>query len=183
MTNRITKVYTRTGDDGTTGLVKQERILKSELRIHAIGEVDELNSWLGVLCASISVEEFHQPLAAIQHCLFDIGAELAMSDHHIVSIDKVEQLEQWIDNYNKDLPPLKEFILPGGTDVAAYVFLARAICRRCERHLVALAQAEPINNMLISYLNRLSDFLFVLARKINHHANCPEIFWHNEKDG
>lgn len=171
---RLNKIYTRTGDDGTTGLVDGSRLPKCALRMHAIGEVDELNSALGFArCAGMADED--GVLAVIQNDLFDLGADLATPGDDFaptamslrVVAQQVTWLERQIDRLNEALNPLDSFILPGGSDGAARVHLARAIARRAERATIALAQEQPVNPQAVAYLNRLSDFLFVLARSLN----------------
>lgn len=177
MGNRLTKIYTRTGDDGTTGLADGKRIKKSSKRIEAMGDVDELNSSLGVLIASLDKNEIISQCQAIQHRLFDLGGELSIPEAVMINDDHIAQLESWIDEVNDKLSPLKEFILPGGSKVAAQCFLVRAICRRAERKLIALQEDEAVNPSSIRYINRLSDLLFVLARALNSENNHEEVFW------
>lgn len=157
MGNRLSKIVTRTGDDGTTGLADGTRRLKSDIRLEVIGDVDELNSFLGLL-------DVHHGLLEVQNRLFDLGAELALPDQCILEEDDVEALETHVSWLTERLPPLKEFILPGGGQFAGMLHVARAVCRRAERHLVRLAETEHVNRVSCQYLNRLSDFLFQLAR-------------------
>ena len=179
MGNRLTKIYTRTGDDGSTGLADGNRIKKSSRRIEAIGDIDELNSSLGVLIADLAGHnrESANQIQAIQHRLFDLGGELSIPDALMIDDEHVTQLEVWIDQINAELSPLKEFILPGGSMAAAQCFLARAICRRSERRLIALQDDETVNPSSIRYINRLSDLLFVMARAFNSDNGLEEIFW------
>ena len=165
---KINRVYTRTGDEGTTGLVGGQRISKSARRVCAYGDLDELNSWLGLIRTIVPAEEIGPSLAQIQNDLFDIGAELATPSDRIASVQieegAVKRLEDWIDAENKGLPELRSFILPGGTTANAYFHLARAVCRRAEREICSLNEVEPVRALLMEYVNRLSDLLFVLAR-------------------
>jgi cob(I)alamin adenosyltransferase len=177
MANRLTKIYTKTGDEGNTGLGDGSRIEKFNLRIEGLGNIDELNSVIGIIISeNIPVKE-SEWLKKIQHDLFDIGGELSIPNFTKLGILKVEFLESNIDNMNKDLPPLKEFILPGGSKVSSYTHLARTICRRVERNLFKLNQTEKVNEFSLKYINRLSDFLFVLARHLNKSKNINDIFW------
>ncbi|MBI4853400.1 MAG: cob(I)yrinic acid a,c-diamide adenosyltransferase [Acidobacteria bacterium] len=176
---RITRVYTRTGDNGTTGLVDGSRVSKASLRVDAYGDVDELNSLLGLLRVKLLDEELDGVLAVIQNDLFILGADLASP----ISINvprvqqlSIDQLETWADLYLEHLAPLKEFILPGGSEAGALMHLARTVSRRAERRVVALGESEEINPLTITYLNRLSDLLFVLAREINRRKNVAENF-------
>ena len=182
MSNRLTKIYTRTGDDGQTALADGKRIDKSDLRVDAMGEVDELNSMLGVLEASGVPAEMASCLRNIQQRLFDIGGELAIPDKAAISPAYVERLEELIDVHNEELPPLKEFILPGGSLPASICHMGRTICRRCERHMVKLGQSEYVNPETLRYINRLSDLLFVLARALNQlNGGGKEVFWDSER--
>ncbi len=177
MANRLTRIYTRTGDDGSTGLGDGTRTSKHHLRIEALGEVDELNSTLGMLLAETLPEEVRVLLTGIQHDLFDLGAELCIPGHRAIPPGRVGALEQSIDRYNAQLSPLKEFILPGGAPGAARCHLARTVCRRAERKLVALHHQETLASETLHYLNRLSDLLFVLARILNKEAGVPDVLW------
>jgi cob(I)alamin adenosyltransferase len=181
MGNRLTKIYTRTGDDGTTGLSDGTRIEKSSDRITAMGDIDELNSFLGVLTASDVPDDIAGYLLNIQHRLFDIGGELAIPGNALIDTVCVERLEELINGYNEDLPPLKEFILPGGNMPGAICHLARTICRRAERNLVNLAKTEYLNPHTLSYINRLSDLLFVFARIITRHKGGKEVYWDKDR--
>jgi cob(I)alamin adenosyltransferase len=175
--NRLSKIYTRTGDDGTTGLGDGKRVRKDDLRVEAYGTVDELNSAIGILAASALPAEFAALIADIQQRLFDLGGELSIPDTITLSAAAVEELEHTMDSLNKDLPPLKDFVMPGGTTTAAACHMARAICRRSERRLIALAATEYVNNESVCYLNRLSDLLFVLARTLNKLGDEAEVLW------
>lgn len=177
MGNRLTKIYTRTGDDGTTGLGDGSRIHKTSLRIRAIGDVDELNSLAGLLAACEISAETRSLLLDIQHTLFDIGGELSLPGQSAVTDVPVQYLEDAIDRFNMRLPPLKEFILPGGSIPAAICHLARAVCRRAERSLIRLHETESLNKQVLIYLNRLSDLFFVLARALARESGGREIYW------
>ncbi len=179
MANRLTKIYTRTGDDGSTGMADGSRLAKDDLLVHAIGEVDELNSQLAVLlCHAPAV--FVDDIRNIQNELFNVGAELAMN-HAIIKQGSVDLLEQSLDALNESLKPLKEFILPGGGLAASHCHVARATCRRTERSLVSLNKKNELNIHLMAYINRLSDYLFVLARAISKQEGADEIYWQSEK--
>jgi len=177
MGNRLTKIYTRTGDKGDTVLGDGSRTGKSSVRVKAMGDVDELNSMLGLLRAQIIPDGVGRSLQAIQHTLFDLGGELSIPGARMITAQAVLQLEQEIDAFNADLPPLKEFILPAGNQAVAICHLARAICRRAERSIVELTLTDEINSNSVSYLNRLSDLLFVSARVLARHDKCEEIYW------
>lgn len=181
MANRLSSITTRTGDDGTTSLTDGKRIDKTDLRIHAIGEVDELNSLLGVLEASGVTKDVSGYIRNIQHRLFDIGGELSIPGNAVIAPESVERLEQLIESYNEDLPALKEFILPGGSLPASACHMARTVCRRVERSLVALGHDEYLNPETLRYINRLSDLLFVLARYLNQQKGGKEVFWDSER--
>lgn len=178
---RLTKIQTRRGDNGTTSLADGSRVIKSDLRINALGEVDELNCAIGLILASNLPESlttlFNPLLATIQNDLFEIGAELALPGHHSLTEIHLSKLEQVLEQLSINLPPLQEFILPGGTHSAAICHLARAICRRTERALVALSQHDAVHPVAIRYLNRLSDLLFITARTINYESKQPEQLW------
>lgn len=177
MGNRLSKIYTRTGDDGTTGMGDGTRVRKDDLRIEAYGSVDELNSYVGVILAQVLRDDVRTCLFAIQHDLFDLGGELCLPGHHPVDAGYVFRLERHIDTFNSELPPLKEFILPSGGHATAHTHVARTICRRAERILIALHQQHPVSSSVLSYLNRLSDLLFVLARINARHENGQEVMW------
>lgn len=176
---RITRVYTRTGDQGKTGLVDGSRVSKSNIRVDAYGDVDELNSLLGLVRVKIDDKELDEVLAIIQNDLFIVGSDLASPLS--ISVPRIEQpaiekLEAWADLYLENLPPLKEFVLPGGSEAGALMHLARTVARRAERRVVELSEAEELNSLTIAYLNRLSDLLFVLAREINRRKQVTENF-------
>lgn len=181
MGNRLSSIYTKTGDDGTTGLANGERVDKSSIRVEVIGDIDELNSLLGVIEASDIPDDISGYLLNIQHRLFDIGGEIATPGNAVIAPTSVERLEELIETYNEDLPALKEFILPGGSLSASVCHLARSVCRRCERSLVELSHTEYLNPETLSYMNRLSDLLFVLARTLNQGKGGKEIFWDSER--
>ena len=182
MGNRLSKIYTRTGDDGSTGLGDGSRIAKDSLRVEAMGAVDELNSALGVLLCKPLDETLQSTVIDIQHTLFDIGGELCIPGASVISADRVTVLEQHLDALNADLQPLQEFILPGGCSAAAACHLARAICRRSERRVYSLSRTEAVNPDAIKYLNRLSDLLFVMARHLNKAAGKPDVFWQHDRN-
>lgn len=182
MGHRLSKIYTRTGDDGTTGLADGSRVRKDAARTEAMGAVDELNSHVGVLLCETLPPGMRDCLTGVQHDLFDLGGELSIPGHTLIADAHVARLEQAIDAYNADLPPLKDFILPGGTRSAALAHVCRAACRRAERRLVALHAAEPLPAAQLHYLNRLSDLLFVLARALNHGAGCGDVLWQQGKN-
>jgi len=167
MGNRLSKITTRTGDDGTTGLADNTRVGKDHPRVEAMGEVDEINSQLGLLLTESLHDEIRALLTQIQHQLFDLGGELAMPEFSGITATKLTVLDEAIERYNSGLPPLKEFVLPGGSRAAALAHVCRAVCRRAERRLVSLARSEMVSPLLVQYLNRLSDLLFVLARVLN----------------
>ncbi|MCC7182566.1 MAG: cob(I)yrinic acid a,c-diamide adenosyltransferase [Rhodocyclaceae bacterium] len=177
MGHRLSKITTRTGDAGSTGLGDGSRVSKSSLRIHALGEVDELNSLVGVLIAEGLAEDHAALLQAVQHDLFDLGGELAVPTMSLVTASHVARLEDATTHLNAALPPLKEFILPGGNRPAALAHLARTVCRRAERALVALGEHEPVSAPSRQYLNRLSDLLFVLGRVLNRTGGGTDILW------
>jgi cob(I)alamin adenosyltransferase len=182
MGNRLSKIYTRTGDDGTTGLGDGSRVPKDSVRVEAYGTVDELNSAVGVLLA---VPGLPLPITAclteVQHQLFDMGGELCIPGHRAITAAHVTQLEQALDGFNDELPPLKEFILPGGGPAAAACHLARTIARRAERRVWSLARAESVSAEVTQYLNRLSDLLFVLARVLARHERGLEVLWRHDR--
>lgn len=179
---RLSKIYTRTGDDGKTQVSPGERIPKNSTRIEALGTIDELNSAIGLLLAhEMNNLDIKTCFTQVQHELFDLGGELCPPHHHVMTEDKILRLEKTIDEWNDILPPLKEFILPGGNLPSACCHLARTICRRAERTLVALHQEAPINPDILRYVNRLSDLLFVAARLITRDDQHEEILWQHEK--
>ncbi len=179
MSNRLTRIYTRGGDKGKTGLADGSRVDKYHPRIEALGDVDELNSLLGCVLASREVDATTELLRRIQNDLFDLGGELAVNtpEYVVIVADTIDWLEQALESINESLPPLEEFILPGGKPDAAQLHLARTVCRRAERRLVELAAAETVNPQAVAYLNRLSDLLFVLARSLNRAQGEADILW------
>ena len=177
MGNRLSKIYTRTGDDGSTGLGDGSRVAKENLRVEAYGTVDETNSALGVVLGNpVLPPEIRRALTEIQHDLFDLGGELCIPGHIMIKAAHVDRLESVLDGLNEGLPPLKEFILPGGGPAAAACHLARAICRRAERRCWSLARVESVSADALKYLNRLSDLLFVMARVLARGAD-GEVVW------
>lgn len=184
MGHRLSKIYTRTGDDGTTGLGDGTRVAKTHGRIEAYGTVDEANSAIGMILAVPGLPaDVAEALTQIQHELFDLGGELAVPGYRAITAEHIDQLEQRLDRFNEPLPPLKEFILPGGGPAASACHLARAITRRAERCAWALAQDEPIAPEVTRYLNRLSDLLFVVARVLARHENGQEVLWKSGRSG
>lgn len=181
MGNRLSKIYTRTGDDGTTGLGDGSRTAKDSNRIEALGAIDELNSCIGQLLSCEVPVEIDQCLFEVQHTLFDIGGEICIPEFRMVEADRVEALEESLDTFNQDLEPLKEFILPGGTHAAAICHSARSICRTAERRLHTLARDEDVSAISRQYLNRLSDLLFVVARYLNKHAGRTDVLWRHDR--
>lgn len=180
MANRLSKIYTRTGDAGTTGLGDGSRIAKTDLRVQAMGEVDELNAVLGMLLIETLPDDVRASLLGIQHDLFDLGGELCMPGHALMQAQRVSMLETTLDRWNEALPPLKEFILPGGSRAAAVCHLARTVCRRAERVMHALHAQSTVTPVALQYINRLSDLLFVLCRSLNQHAGVPDVLWNNQ---
>ncbi|MCV2358524.1 MULTISPECIES: cob(I)yrinic acid a,c-diamide adenosyltransferase [Roseateles] len=185
MANRLSQIATRTGDDGTTGLGDGSRVPKDHLRVQAMGDVDELNSNLGVLLAEPLPDDVRELLITIQHELFNLGGELCMPGYELLKMDAVLRLDEALAHYNAALPRLKEFILPAGTRSAAISHVCRTVARRAERAVVTLAAQEAINAAPRQYLNRLSDLLFVLARVLNR-ANLDglggdDVYWHSER--
>ncbi len=174
---RLSKIYTRTGDAGTTGLGDGSRVGKDAPRIAALGDVDELNAVIGLLLCEPLPTEVHALLTGVQHDLFDLGGELSVPGGQFLKATQPARLETAIDRFNGELAPLKEFILPGGTRAAALTHHARTICRRAERAVVALAHNEAVSEPARQYLNRLSDLLFVLARWLNKHAGHGDVLW------
>lgn len=180
MVHRISKVVTRTGDDGTTGLSDGSRIAKSSVRIECIGDIDELNSLLGLLQAQNVERPIAEILTRVQNMLFNIGGEISMPDKSLIDSEMVRYLDDMVEQFNNDLPPLKEFILPGGNQAASICHLARAVCRRCERHLFLLAETEQVNQWTKRFINRLSDLLFILARVLARVDGGKEIYWNKQ---
>ncbi|MDX2374139.1 cob(I)yrinic acid a,c-diamide adenosyltransferase [Psychrobacter sp. PP-21] len=186
MGNRLSKIYTRTGDDGSTGMADGSRLSKADNLFSVMGDIDELNSHIGLVRAQLQQskdqsisEEFSQSLVIIQHLLFNIGGELAMPEYEGVSAMHIEWLEQKIDTMNSTLPPLKDFILPTGSVLVSQLHVARSVCRRAERQAVLLKEQRPsaIRNTAISFINRLSDWLFVAARFCTDPEQVSEVLW------
>ena len=184
MGNRLSKIYTRTGDNGTTGLGDGTRVDKDSLRVEAMGDVDELNAVIGLLITELLAVQTSAHLlpllTEIQHDLFNLGGEICIPNYVMIKDTRVDALEFAIDGLNDSLVPLKEFILPGGTKAAAYAHLARTVCRRAERLLIKLSRDEAVTAISLKYLNRLSDLLFVLCRIINKDAGVSDVLWDNK---
>ncbi|TKC91073.1 cob(I)yrinic acid a,c-diamide adenosyltransferase [Trinickia terrae] len=181
MGHRLSKIVTRTGDDGTTGLGDGSRVRKDDVRIAAIGDVDELNSQIGVLLCESLPDDVRGMLTAIQHDLFDLGGELCIPGHTMITEAQLAQLDGWLAQCNADLPPLKEFILPGGSRAAALAHVCRTVCRRAERSIVALGETQALNAAPRRYVNRLSDLLFVLARVLNRADGGSDVLWKHDR--
>jgi len=181
MGHRLSKITTRTGDGGETGLGDGSRVAKDHPRIAALGEIDELNSAIGAVLAEEIPDAIRAALAEVQNDLLDLGGELSIPGHALLKAERVVFLEGETGRNNKDLPPLKEFILPGGTRAAAAAHLARTVCRRAERALVALGRSEPVGEVARQYLNRLSDLLFVAARALNRAAGVKDVQWRHTR--
>ncbi len=182
MGHRLSKIYTRTGDAGTTGLGNGNRVSKNSLRIHSLGDVDELNASIGILLCEELPEDIRTLLTDVQHDLFDLGGEVCIPGMSMITGKQVDKLEEELDRLNDTLEPLKDFILPGGTRPAAIAHQARTICRRAERMLVALSQEEAVNDGPRQYLNRLSDLLFVLGRILNRAGGRGDVLWQKGKN-
>ena len=181
MAHRLSKITTRTGDAGETGLGDGARVPKDSPRIQALGDIDELNSALGLVLAEEVPAAVREALGEAQHDLFDLGGEISIPGHQLLRGEQVERLEQQLEAWNADLPALKEFILPGGSRAAAAAHLARTVCRRAERSLVALGRKEQVGEHPRRYLNRLSDLLFVAGRVLNRHADRGDVQWRHER--
>jgi cob(I)alamin adenosyltransferase len=181
MGHRLSKITTRTGDAGETGLGDGARVAKDSARVQALGDIDELNSCLGWLLAEKLPAGIARALLQVQHDLFDLGGEVSIPGHTMVTAAHVERLEALTQSHNAKLKPLKEFILPGGTRAAAAAHLARTVCRRAERSLVALGRKEPVGETARQYLNRLSDLLFVAARALNKAAGVGDVQWRHQR--
>jgi len=180
MSTRLSIIATRTGDDGSTGLGDGTRVPKDSARVQAMGDVDELNSCLGVLLADDVPADISAAIAPAQHVLFDLGSELAVPGYFLMKDEQVAYLDQQISAFNARLEPLKEFILPGGTRAASLAHVARSVCRRAERSIVALHHETPLGPLPQQYLNRLSDLLFILARCLNKAAQHPDSLWRRD---
>ncbi|HZX77495.1 cob(I)yrinic acid a,c-diamide adenosyltransferase [Lysobacter sp.] len=181
MGNRLSKIYTRTGDDGTTGLGDGSRVAKDSERVAAYGTVDEANSCIGLVLASDVPDDVRTLLTTVQHQLFDLGGELCIPGHAAIFDADIERLEQQLDAFNEPLPPLKDFILPGGGEAAARCHIARTVVRRAEREAVSLSRIETVRPEAVRYLNRLSDLLFVLARVLARASGHGEVLWNHER--
>jgi cob(I)alamin adenosyltransferase len=181
MGHRLSKITTRTGDAGETGLGDGARVAKDNPRIAALGELDELNSALGMVLAEEVPEKLREAFSEVQHDLFDLGGELSIPGHRLLAAQQVQKLEKQLEAWNADLPPLKEFILPGGSRAAAAAHLARTVCRRAERSVVALGHKEAVSEHARQYLNRLSDLLFVAGRVLNRAAGRDDVQWRRER--
>jgi cob(I)alamin adenosyltransferase len=182
MGNRLSKIYTRTGDDGSTGLGDGSRVAKDSLRVGAYGTVDELNSAIGMVLASDGVpDDVREALTQVQHDLFDLGGELCIPGMAMVHDADIDRLEQVLDAFNDPLPPLKDFILPGGGMAASCCHLARTVCRRAEREVIALGREEEVRPQAQRYLNRLSDLLFVVSRVLARTSGHGEVLWNHER--
>ena len=180
MGNRLSAIVTRTGDKGTTGMADGSRRQKQDSRVHCLGEVDELNTIVGVALSFLEDESVRRILFAVQHDLFDIGAELCQPGKNLIESIYVDEIETVASQFNEPLPPLKEFILPGGSKSVAFLQQARAVCRRVERSLHALKDQEVINPITAQYINRLSDLLFILARHVAFQQDGKEVYWHSQ---
>ncbi len=181
MATRLSKIATRTGDDGTTGLGDGSRTYKDALRVQAMGDVDELNSHLGLLLCEAMPDELRNELITIQHDLFDLGGELCIPGFSLLQDEQVLRIDALLAKYNATLPALKEFILPGGSRAASQAHICRTVCRRAERAIVALGKADQLNPQPRQYVNRLSDLMFVLARVLNRHAGGEDVMWDKDR--
>lgn len=185
MGKRLTQIATRTGDDGTTGLGNNTRVSKDSLRVHAMGDVDELNSHIGLLLCEDMPGDVHELLIDIQHQLFNLGGELSIPGFELLKAEALLALDQALETHNSQLPRLQEFILPAGTRAAAQAHVCRTVARRAERAVVALGQAEPLRDAPRQYLNRLSDLMFVLARVLNRYrtdgSTGDDVYWKSER--
>ena len=182
MGHRLSKIYTRTGDKGSTGLGDGTRVDKDSPRVEAYGTVDELNSVIGLLLTETLPEKLWAALTDIQHDLFDLGGELCIPGRSVVTDERVTQLENILDELNADLSPLKEFILPGGSRAAAICHVARTVCRRADRRVITLTKIESVPEVTVKYINRLSDLLFVMARFLNKQADHGDVLWQPGKN-
>jgi len=181
MAHRLSKITTRTGDRGDTGLGDGSRVSKASARVRALGDLDELNSAIGLVLAEDAPAEVSDALSDVQHDLFDLGGEVSIPGHALLGEAQVERLEATIERWNAELAPLKEFILPGGTRAAAAAHLARTICRRAERSLVELNEKDKVSDTALRYLNRLSDLLFIAGRRLNRAAGRTDVQWRHER--
>ena len=181
MGNRLSQIATRTGDNGTTGLGNDQRVSKSSLRVHAMGDVDELNSQIGLLLCEPMPDDVRELLCDIQHQLFNLGGELSIPGYQLLKTEAVLQLDEVLAHHNASLPRLQEFILPAGTRAASLAHVCRTVARRAERAVVALGNEEAIHDAPRQYLNRLSDLLFVLARVLNRMNGGDDVYWKSER--
>ena len=181
MGNRLSKIYTRTGDKGTTGMGDGSRVDKDHLRVAAIGDTDELNSVIGMVICKCEESEIKEILITIQHDLFNVGGQLTMPECDLITPARIDWLEQALDSLNENLPPLKEFILPGGGEAATTCHLARTVCRRAERTLVSLSKEFEYSEFIRAYINRLSDLLFVASRALSREAGGAEVYWQSQR--
>ena len=181
MSNRLTQIATRTGDAGTTGLGDNQRVSKNSLRVHAMGDVDELNSSIGVLLCEEMPQDVREVLVEIQHQLFNLGGELSIPGFELLKAEAVLHLDEALERYNADLPRLKEFILPAGNRGASLAHVCRTVARRAERAVVALGNEEALKDAPRQYLNRLSDLMFVLARVLNRQNGGDDVYWKSER--
>ena len=181
MGNRLSKIATRTGDNGTTGLGDGSRTDKDSVRIHTLGEVDELNSFVGLLLCEDMPADLREELVSIQHDLFDLGGELCIPGYQLITDAHVERLDGLLEKYNATLPALQDFILPAGSRAAAVAHVCRTVCRRAERSIVSLGRDEKINEHPRQYVNRLSDLMFVLSRVLNRYAGGSDVLWQNDR--
>ena len=181
MGNRLSRIYTRTGDDGTTGLGDGSRVAKDSARVEAYGTLDEANSAIGLILAGEVPDDVRAVLVAVQHQLFDLGGELCIPGHAAIHAADIDRLEQHLDTFNEALPALKEFILPGGGEAGARCHVARTVVRRAERQAVALSRLETVRPEAMRYLNRLSDLLFVLARVLARASGHGEVLWNHDR--
>lgn len=180
MGNRLSSIVTKTGDSGTTGLADGSRLPKTDIRVICLGDTDELNASIGVAISHLEDDEIRGLLSAVQHDLFDIGAELSQPGKSLISEVHIDAIESATERLNAELPPLKEFILPGGSPGVAHLHLARTVCRRTERSLVNLAEQQPCNALTQRYVNRLSDMLFVMSRSAARSADGAEVYWRSK---
>jgi cob(I)alamin adenosyltransferase len=181
MGNRLSKIATRTGDGGTTGLGDGTRTEKDSVRIHSLGEVDELNSFVGLLLCEDMPADLREELVSIQHDLFDLGGELCIPGYQMIKEDHVARLDDLLEKYNSTLEPLKDFILPAGSRAASIAHVCRTVCRRAERSIVSLGKVESIHPHPRQYVNRLSDLMFVLSRVLNRYAGGSDVLWNHER--
>ena len=181
MGNRLSKIATRTGDDGSTGLGDGTRTAKDSVRVQSLGDVDELNSYVGLLLCEDMPADLREELVSIQHDLFDLGGELCIPGYQMITDEHVARLDTLLEKYNATLPALKEFILPAGSRAASIAHVCRTVCRRAERSIVSLGKAETIHEHPRQYVNRLSDLMFVLARVLNRFAGGSDVLWQHER--